>query len=215
MMNNTELTMIEKGILAGIKNAINDAIKEDKESILKKKDEDCTREEDYKNISLMDVLKIMSGDYEYDFLDEDEEDEKDLSIDMDITQEDDEYSFTEMIEEFENGYTGLFSDGENKYKYENGTLLSVFDLGVLPADITSSMLNNLYIKEETIIDNYEALDMAIEGDTVTFELDVNGTKVTGQLTSKDGVPSYKVNNPTSINNSDIILLALFKGIWNL
>lgn len=140
----------------------------------------------------------------------------DNNINYDMSQV---YDFRTMIKEFEKGYEGLFTDGINVYGYNSGTLLEIFESGVQPADIKSDMLTRLYIKKEVIkvapIDNDDILAYVLDGDVVNFTLDINGMKATGTLSCKNGIPSYKIDNQTGMNNSDLILLALFKGKWTL
>lgn len=141
--------------------------------------------------------------------------EKSLSIDMDAEENINVYSFAKMIKEFEEGYKGYFTDGKNVYGYKSGALLEIYECGVQPADITSSMLTKTYIKKEIVIDNNDVLNYALNGDVINFTLDMDGIKATGTLSYKNGLPSYKIDNKTGMNNSDLILLALFKGKWTL
>ena len=197
------------------------------------------RDVEIREISMAEFLDIISNedDYEDDYEDEKteafieflktlsnnnkcEDSFKEDSKKNDSTSKveksgNDTFNFSEMIEEYENGYKGFVTDGEEIYEYNNGTILIVSETGRYPADITSKLLNKIFVKEKLVINNNNALELAINGETVEFELDINNTLVTGTLSSKNGVPSYKVNNETHIVNSDIILLALFKGLWKI
>lgn len=235
-MNNTELTMAERGILEGLKDTLSNAIKKaiEQEQSEKENEEKMPeflkaiieekKAKDARELSFTDFLKIMSEIED----DNDEEDEcpwcscedcdgcKDDDMDDDMPKV---YDFRGMIKEFEEGYKGSFTDGINVYGYDAGTLLEIFKSGIQPADITSDMLTRIYMKKvaakTTSIDNDDVLAYVLDEDVVNFTLDVDGIQATGTLSCKNGIPSYKIDNQTGMNNSDLILLALFKGEWTL
>ena len=191
------------------------------------------RDVEIRELSMAEFLDIISkeDDYEDDYEDDCEDQQTEVFIEFlktlsnnnkceDSLKEDskkndltskveksgnDTSNFSEMIEEYENGYKGFVTDGEEIYEYSNGAILIVSETGRYPADITSKLLNKIFVKEKLVINNNNALELAINGETVEFELDINSTLVTVTLSSKNGVPSYKVNNETHIVNSDLIL----------
>lgn len=179
-------------------------------------------EEDIKDF--FEFLSAISSD------DNEEDDEDDVcpwccSDCENCTDEDDDlekyrvFDFKGMIKEFEDGYNKLFTDGTHIYGYDSGTLLEVFESGVQPADITSDMLTRIYMKKEGVkaapIDNEDVLAYVLDGDTASFTLDIDGIHATGTLSCSNGIPSYKIDNQTGMNNSDLILLAIFKGKWTV
>ena len=266
-MNNTDLTMVQRGILEGIRTALNNVVEKATEIEQSEKENEEKMPEflkaiieekkakDTKELSFTDFLKMMSEieDMEDDNEEEEEITEEDIKDffeflsaisgndneeddDEDVcpwccsdcencTDEDDDlekyrvFDFKGMVKEFEDGYNKLFTDGTHIYGYDSGTLLEVFESGVQPADITSDMLTRIYMKKEGVkaapIDNDDVLAYVLDGDTATFTLDVDGIKATGTLSCKNGIPSYKIDNQTGMNNSDLILLALFKGQWTV
>lgn len=226
MINDRELTMEDMKNFFELLNTIDGTANKDKdkedELLLEdyENDDDDLTEEDI--VDFFKFLSTMAKDID-----------KDSSCYCDNCNENDDFkvgescdsdnnlvhSFMQMIEEFENGYEGYFTDGENVYGYNSGTLLNVFPNVVFRSDITSDMLSRLYIKTDTEtkteIDNDNVLAHVLDGDIVNFTLDDNGIKATGSLSYKNGLPSYKIDNKTCMNNSDLILMALFKGKWTL
>lgn len=127
------------------------------------------------------------------------------------------YTFTEMIEEFSEGFDGTFSNGEDLFIYEDGTLLLKSEFGVYPAPITPNIVNGSYFKKQILISKPKALELCLEGNVVNFKVELFGRNYTGTLTYKNGIPSYKINETNDIigNQESIILGALMNGTWFL
>lgn len=130
-----------------------------------------------------------------------------------------EYSFVDMVKEFENGFTGAFTNEAGdviKYDRDSKALLIVTEVGVYPATITSNLLGGKFTKKEIIISNGKALELAREGEEVYFSVDIFGTEVEGHISFKDNMPSFKIYNQLpGMRSETIVLMALFSGTWSL
>ena len=130
-----------------------------------------------------------------------------------------EYSFADMVKEFENGFTGAFTNEAGdviKYDRDSKALLIVTEVGVYPATITSNLLGGKFTKKEIIISNGKALELAREGEEVYFSVDIFGTEVEGHISFKDNMPSFKIYNQLpGMRSETIVLMALFNGTWSL
>jgi hypothetical protein len=133
----------------------------------------------------------------------------------------DEYDFQEMIEEFEKGYTGLFTDEKWNYTYdkESGTLLLVSGSGSFPAKITSELFTKMFKKvEEEKFDGVTALELIKKGDRLNFELELGEGKWTGKVDLVDGSPRIRIDNDKkceTINPNYIMAAAFLTGTWTL